>query len=186
MKPSRPSVLVVAVTLALAACQQETAEVASDPAASESLVLTTSMNEVVTAETQNILNVLIEALNEQAEVDPAKLTDDDWTAMETAAVRLRDEALAMRDRDIQVVAAPGETIDGEDNPGALSAADVQARIDANPDGFKTHAEVLLAEAERLVTASQERDGATLWDVSLNMDPVCTDCHQQYWYPDPAP
>lgn len=179
MKIGLRSLAAAVLSLALLACQPNSADVAAEP-----VVVKTAMNDVVTQESETVLNILIEALDESAKVDPSKLTDDDWTAIEAAATRLRDTAMALRDGDVQVVAAPGETIDGEDNPGALGAADVQARIDANPDDFKTHAGVLLAETERMVTASQTRDTATLWDVGLNLDQTCTECHEQFWYPEP--
>ncbi len=173
----RPPVLALAAGLALAACGQRSAEVAAEP-----VVLKAGMQEI--ADRQNdLVNTLIEALDDQGGVDPAKLTEEHWGTLESAAAGLRDAGLALRAGPVQVVAAPGEAIEGEDAPGALGAAEVQARIDQDPAGFRAQAGALLTRLETLAAASNAHDAAAMWEVALDLDAACSGCHMQYWYPE---
>jgi cytochrome c556 len=163
---------------AVAACGPRDAPEAD----AEPVVLRTSMTDVVKPQTELVLNVLIDALSEPPDpaVDPAKLTDTHWEIMATAAAALRDEAVALRDRPIRVVAAPGEAILNEELEGAATAADVQTHIDEDPDGFGAHAEELRLDAEAWLAAIEARDGAAMWRTALTLDPTCVACHEAFW------
>jgi hypothetical protein len=172
--------LAAAASLTLVACGQDAAQAPAEP-----VVLKEAMNEIVTRQ-NDLVNVLIEALDDRGEVDPAKLTEERWATIAASTAALRQAGAALRDGEISVVAAPGETIEGEGTPGALSAAEVQARIDADLDGFRAHAETLAGEFEALAAASEARDAGTLWNSVLDLDPLCAPCHTQYWYPETTP
>lgn len=169
--------LAAATCLPLAACGGSVEE------AGEPVVVAHLMEDVYESDSAAVINTLIAAFNNERQVDPANLTESDWTAMEAAVERLRDATIALRDGSVQVVAEPGETIDGEDSPGALSAADVQARIDADPASFKAHAASMLVQFERMTTAVEIRDTEVMWDAALKLDPECRACHAQFWWPD---
>jgi hypothetical protein len=166
----------VAALLLLAACAREPVGTA------EPVVLARSMLEVLAPRTNEIVGVLIDNLDAQGEIDPAKLSEESWAAIEAALASVRAETIALRDRPIRVVAAPGDTIFGEDT-GGLSAADVQALIEADRVGFNAYLDAMLADFQRMDGALAARDGATLWELAGALDVTCNACHSRFWYPE---
>lgn len=169
--------------LAFAAALGSLAVLAPGPTrADEPVVLARSMLEVLAPQTNEIAGILIDALDAEGSSDPAKLSDEEWSAMEAAVERLREEAIALRDRPIQVVAAPQDKIFGEETSG-LTAADVQAMIDANRADFDYYVDVMLGDFDRMGAAIAARDAAEVWEISAVLDVKCNACHERFWYPD---
>ena len=86
----------------------------------------------------------------------------------------------LRDAEALVVAHPDEMIEGEDEPGAPSKADVQAQIDAAPQTFQAMSNTLAEETERLTAAIAARDAEAMWESALRLDPTCVACHDRFW------
>jgi cytochrome c556 len=149
--------------------------------AQEPVVLARSMLEVLAPRTNEIVGVLIDNLGADGEVDPASLSNEEWAAMAAAVASLQEETVALRSRPIQVVAAPGDKIFGEETSG-LSAADVQAMIEADRADFDFYTDVFLADVVRMRDAIAARDAPTLWQVADEIDHKCEACHEQFWYP----
>jgi hypothetical protein len=158
-----------------------TALVAAAAAAQEPVVLARSMLEVLAPRTNEVVGVLIDNLGPDGAVDPAALSDQEWSAMAEAVAVLEDETTALLRRPIRVVAAPGDKIFGEETSG-LSAADVQAMIDAGRADFDFLTGVFLADVVRMREAIAARDPDALWAVADRIDLKCEACHEQFWYP----
>lgn len=102
--------------------------------------------------------------------------------MEAAVADLGAELIVLRDRPIEVVAAPGDKIFGEDT-GGFSAARVQALIETDPAGFDFYVEVMLDDVVAMRGAIAARDAPMLWEVAGALDAKCNACHQRFWYPE---
>ena len=168
------SLLLAAALLPLAACGGEAASDAGDA------VEVKHVMEHIREESTAALNVMIDAIGADGAIDPAKLSEGDWLALEAASAQLRNEAIELRDAEAIVIAHPGEMIEGEDLPGAPSKADVQAQIDAAPQTFNAFATTLANETERMAAAIVARDPDTMWQSALRLDPTCVACHDRFW------
>ena len=84
--------------------------------------------------------------------------------------------------DRVVVAAPGVKLDGEGNPGAFGAKQVQAAIDANPAAFRAFSQALAESMDQVVSAAKTKDAVKLFNAAGGLDEVCENCHLQFWYP----
>jgi hypothetical protein len=161
--------------LSLAACGREPAR------ADEPVVLARSMLEVLAPRTNDVNGVLIDALGADGEVDPALVLEDDWAAMDDAVSALLEETVALLERPIQVVAEPGREIFGEETSG-LTAADVQAMIEADRASFDAYTQAFLDDVVRMRDSIAARDAATLWGIADKLDLKCEACHSRFWYP----
>jgi hypothetical protein len=155
------------------------------------------MIKVMSVQAQTIWDTASKAFNDRGDgLVASKITGDDWARVGEAARRMRDRALYLADTPHIVVAVPGETIMGADAVGkpapightwdAASAAQIQAKIDANPALFAKHARNLADAMESLATASQTKDVKTFYRVSSGLDDLCDGCHKPVWGTDEPP
>jgi len=158
----------------------EIAVVASEPAAV--LDVRQAMQQGINAATMEIWDVGNNAMGDDGGMDPAQMTPEKWTRLETAAQDLKEVALSMEGAETILAASP-ENTPAEDEPGAVSMADVQRYIDADPEGFRTAARQLADHAGLLVGAAQARDAGVAGDLVAQLDQVCETCHSKYWYPE---
>jgi hypothetical protein len=155
-----------------------------------------SMTQVMSPNAQTIWDITSRAFNDKGDgLVASKITPADWAQLEKAGQQLKDRATVLATAKHVTAASSGETIMGQDAspPGktkqtwdAASAKQIQALIDANPEGFAQHARVLAEAGDTLVKASRTRDVKTLYAVSANMDEVCDGCHQPFWGTDDPP
>jgi cytochrome c556 len=122
------------------------------------------------------------AIDEQASIDPAKMTNADWDKLATSSAALRQAALDLANLDPIVVVRPGEKIVDEGVPGGDTAAEVQATVDRNPQGFREMANTLAGHMGELATAAQAHDAGKAGPLINQLDAVCEACHLDYWYP----
>jgi cytochrome c556 len=141
-----------------------------------------TMQAGVNAATMEIWDVGNNAMDDAGGIDPEQMSPERWAQLETAAQSLKDIALAMHDADGFIAASPENTPE-EGEPGAVSMADVQRYIDADPDGFRAAAQGLADHAGLLVDAAQGRDAKAAGGLVAQLDQVCEVCHAQFWYPD---
>ncbi len=150
-------------------------------AAEEPVVLARSMLEVLAPRSNDIVGVLIDSLDAEGEIHAANVSEDGWAAIEAALADLQAETARLRG-PIQVVAEPGDTIFGEETSG-LSAADVQAMIDADRAAFDYYVDLMLADFAEMEALIAARDAAGLWAIADVLDVKCNACHERFWYPD---
>ncbi len=149
--------------------------------AEEPVVLARTMLETLAPQSNEIVGVLIDSFGAEGTPDPANLSDEDWVALADALALLREETRVLRERPIQVVADASEKIFGEETSG-LSAADVQAMIEADRESFDYYVDLMLADFDRMSDAIASRDPAALWNVAGVLDVKCNACHERFWYP----
>ena len=157
-----------------------------------------SMTHVMQPEAQTIWDISSHAFNAKGDgLDASKLTDVDWIKLAKAGRKMRDRADILADADKIKVAAPGETILGQEGSGmvkgppeesrsAASIQQIQAWIDANPVLFAKRALVLKAAGDKLLKAAHNRDIQGVYEVSAGMDEVCDGCHEKFWGTDEPP
>lgn len=154
--------------------------------AAESPNLHSLMKDVVAVQTQVIWDVGNRAQDDQGNPDASKLAAGDWIKIVDAGSKVRQVSQTLAKMDHVVAAAPGATLEGAGNPGALDAKQVQAAIDANAATFRSMSQALVVSMDQIVAAAKAKDAAKLFDVSGSLDQVCENCHMQFWYPEQKP
>ncbi|OYW46809.1 MAG: hypothetical protein B7Z33_00030 [Sphingomonadales bacterium 12-68-11] len=127
-----------------------------------------------------IWDVTNTAVDDAGMLDPALMGAADWTRIEEAALALQDESRRMA-RAQTIVAGGPDLVSGELPPGVASKGQIQAMIDADPDGFRAVAADMAERAAALIAAAKRRDAAATGDLSAAIDEHCTACHTRYWY-----
>jgi len=122
------------------------------------------------------------AIDEEAGLDPAKMTDADWDKLAASSTSLQQAALELAKLDPVVVVRPGVKIADEGVPGGDTAAEVQANIDRNPQGMRDMANTLAAHMAELTRAAEAHDTEKAGPLINQLDGVCESCHLNYWYP----
>ena len=116
---------------------------------------------------------------DQGTVESTPTTDEQWTDVRRAAVRIIEGAnlLLVPARE---AAPPGTK---SVTPGVeLEPAEIDALINRNRDGFDDYAIALRALGWEAVQASDAKDPEALLDVGGRIQEVCEACHQTFWYP----
>jgi hypothetical protein len=165
-----------ALALGLAACNKQ-------PEPPKQLTLHEVMKDEIDANADKVWDVTNDALGEQAELDPAKMSDGKWAQLEEYATKTAEGAnkIAAMAPPIKVV-KPGVKIADEDVPYGDSAASVQANVDKDPEMLHEFAGVLAAHMTELANAAKTHDAAKAGPLIDQLDGVCEDCHLEFWYP----
>lgn len=166
---------------ALAGCKQEATTSTSDTAAGAALVVRSTMKGQVNPLTMAIWDIGNNAIDDQGQIDPAKLSDAKWADLAQHAGKLGDIARSMASAG-RLKAA--ETADSATSEGEVTMGQVQTRLDANPAGFRQEASALAAHADKLALAAKGHDGKAAGDLVSALDGVCEACHLKYWDPGP--
>jgi cytochrome c' len=140
------------------------------------------MKNVVAVQTQVIWDVSNGAQDDKGNPDASKLTAADWNKIIDAAGKARQASLTLAKADHVIASAPGVKIEGEGNEGSASAKQVQAALDKNPAEFRTDSSALATTMEQIATAAKAKNAAKVFELSGNLDQVCENCHQKFWYP----
>jgi hypothetical protein len=174
------------------------AAAAPAPVAAEATpTINASMTKVMSVHAQTIWDITSRAFNARGDgLVASKISARDWAQLAEAGQQLKDRALLLAAARQVTVAGPGETILGADAAGqparighawdALSAGQVQTRIDGNPAFFSQHARTLAQAGDTVVKASRIKDVRMLYGVSSGLDEVCDGCHQKVWGTDEPP
>jgi hypothetical protein len=122
-------------------------------------------------------------ISDQAGIDAASMSDDDWKKLASAAVSLQQAALDIANlKEPIVIVKPGVKIADQGVPGGDSPESVKANIDKDPQGLRDHANSLAADMADLAKAANKRDAATAGPIINQLDSVCESCHLEFWYP----
>jgi hypothetical protein len=122
-------------------------------------------------------------IGEKAGLDPSKMSDKDWDALAFKADQVQKAALTITTLNPIVVVKPGVKIGDEGLPGGHTGAQVQARIDKDPQHLKDMAQALANHMADLAKAARAHDAAKAGPLIDQLDGVCEDCHLDFWYPD---
>jgi cytochrome c556 len=140
------------------------------------------MSQVIAPQAQIIWNIGNAALDNDGNIDGAKISQSQWDQVLTAARQLKTAAHELARAGRVIVAAPGVKIQDEENAGAADARAVQRYIDTKPKIFRSDSRTLEAAADKLLAAAAAHDSAAYSSVSGSLDEVCEHCHQGFWYP----
>lgn len=177
-----------AALLALAACKPNTeapAVKAPDAATgtAETAVPTVheSMTKTFTPQSNRLWELAGNLYGDNGELDAKLLSDTQWQELGSAAGSMRDVANALVEAAAVRVAGEGVQIQAEGTPGSPGAAQVQALIDADLNGFREEARKLVLVAGDAASAAQARDATKMDEASNRLNEVCTSCHTRFWY-----
>jgi hypothetical protein len=173
------SLIALPLLASTAACSSQPEE---QPAAASDLTLNEVMTREIDVAADEVWAIGNAAINDEAEIDPAKMTEADWANLATSSAALQKAALDLANLDPIMVVRPGEKIVDEGVPGGDTAAEVQANVDRNPQGFRDMANSLAGHMAELTRAAQSRDAAKAGPLINQLDAVCESCHLDYWYP----
>lgn len=127
-----------------------------------------------------VWDVTNEALDDNGNLEPARISDAGWTQIADNAAKMAETTERMAAADHFIAASQGNwaTEDYE-----VSMDVVQASLDAEPAGFRAFAAAFAAKARELETAARTRDAAKLSEIVPAMDGACAGCHSAFWYPE---
>ena len=163
----------------VAACSSEKQEEPAAPA----LTFHEIMKDKVDKNADELWEISNAAIGNEAGLDPAKMTDERWAQIAARAEAVRQAALEIATMDPIVVARPGVKISDEGLPGGHTAAQVQERMDKDPETLRNLANALARHTGDLARFARAHDAAGAGPLIDQLDGVCEDCHLEYWYPD---
>ena len=162
----------------VAACSSE-----SEEPAVPALTFHEVMKDKVDKNADELWDISNAAIGDAAGLDPAKMTDERWAQIAAKAEAVQQAALEIATMDPIVVAKPGVKISDEGLPGGHTAAQVQERMDKDPETLRNLANALARHTGDLARLARAHDAAGAGPLIDALDGVCEDCHLEYWYPD---
>lgn len=127
-----------------------------------------------------IWDVSNNALSDSGGLDPALMSEGSWAKLQEAAQMLAFHSRRLA--EARAISAGGpDLVTGEVPPGVSTRAEIQAKIDADPKGFRNLSRVMAENAQALADAARRRDAAAAGELALRLDEPCQSCHQRYWY-----
>lgn len=113
-------------------------------------------------------------------LDPALMDDATWAKLHEAAQSLA--IYAHRMAEAQVIRASGpDLVEGNPPEGVSSREQIQAMIDADPQGFRAHSAEMERQARAIADAAAARDLKVAGELVSTFDGNCQGCHEGYWY-----
>lgn len=112
---------------------------------------------------------------DEAAMDPAA-----WSKLQDAARALELHSRRMAEADTLYVGAHNDEIEG-----FASKAEIQAMIDADPDGFRELSRKMAGDARELLGAAADRDAERSAELVDGLSVHCASCHTRYWEKPPA-
>lgn len=174
--------LAAAALFLAAGCHQSEQSQQSETPETPAPTVIESMTQVMDPQSQAFWNASFDAMNNAGDIVPEKLTDEQMSQMRAAVASVRDHAQQFAGADHVVVAPEGVKILNEGMEGALGAAEVQALIDADPQGFAEKSQELVTIADNVIAGLDNGDLRKLNDAAIRFNDICTECHSEYWYP----
>jgi hypothetical protein len=170
---TKPSALIAAAAIGLFTATAFAQEVATVQARQ-------AMVDGVNPAALAIWDVTNAAMNDEGGLDPALIDADGWSKIAEAAQML--EVYGKRMAEAKVIVASGpDLVSGELPPGVASKEQIQAMIDADPDGFRAVSADMAGQAGALAAAARARDAAAVGELASGIDGACQACHTRYWY-----
>lgn len=167
-----------ALAFTLAAC----ATTATAPAADDTPYyvregMVHGLNPSITA----IWDMQVEVMDDYGNFDPALMDDAKWDSLLANARELQHQSALMGEATRYVAADP----DGDltDPPEGTDLAEIQARLDAQPELYRAMSMTLAGHAGQLVIAAEARDAERVTTLVNDTQPVCKACHDVFWYPE---
>lgn len=110
-------------------------------------------------------------------------TDEDWLKIERGALQLAEASNLLKMPRPMAPAGHGVAITLPDGTKPeLEPAEIQAKIDADPARWASHADQLRMAALDALKVVKARHADGLFDAGSVVDRACENCHLEYWYP----
>jgi hypothetical protein len=122
-----------------------------------------------------IWDVSNQAMGETGGLDPALMDDAAWSKLLSAGQLLELHSRHMAEAQVLRVGAHNDAIDGFAN-----RAEIQAMIDADPDGFRDTSHDMAEHAKELVAAARARNIRESGSLADGLSDRCQACHSRYW------
>ena len=165
-------------TIALGACATTTADNTIAAANAEPYYVRHAMQAEVNPAIVAIWDIGNAAMDETGGLDAAQMDASRWSALVEAAEQLEAAGRDMATAQIMRAAHPSNMTTEEYE---VSMEQVQALLDADPEGFRRYGAEFADHAARLQAAAIANDAAIEGDIVAGMDAACAACHAQYWY-----
>jgi len=174
----RPVAILAVTAAGLVAAGCATARTGSvDPAGID---VRKTMDESINPSALAIWEVGNGATDEEGAPDASKLDAAAIARRHEAAVSMSDTARRLA--EASVIRASGPDLVGGVMPeGVASRAQIQAAIDANPEGFRAYARAMGGQADAIAAAADRKDAKALAELVTSFDGACQGCHEKYWY-----
>lgn len=166
----RPVVAFILTGLALAACQTS-----QTPSATGTVDTHEAMVRWINPAAMAIWDVSNNAMGEAGGLDPALMDDAAWTRMRQAAELLELHSRHMAEAQTLRVGAHNDELEG-----FATRAEIQAMIDADPQGFRTLSRETADHARELAAAALARNVQQAGGLTESLSERCQDCHSRYW------
>ena len=127
----------------------------------------------------NVFNAISTVGTEKGVVENVPTTDEDWEKIRIGGVSIAEGAYLLKIQ--RPFAPPGEENPGPDAP-VLSAAQMRAKVEADPVMWNAKIEALRNVGLEVLDIVKRKDVNELWDAGENLDRACESCHIEYWYP----
>ena len=128
----------------------------------------------------NIFNAVSSTMTKRGVVEVEPKTEADWEKIRIGGVSLAEGAYLLKIR--RPITPPGEdNVTGPD-AAVLSAAQIGAKLEADPVMWNAKIEALRNVGLEVLDIVKRKDVNELWDASENLDNACESCHLEYWYP----
>lgn len=122
-----------------------------------------------------IWDVSNNAMGETGGLDPALMDDAAWSKLGDAAQLLELHSRHMAEAPTLHVGAHNDEIEG-----FATRAEIQAMIDADPDGFRRLSQDMAEHAGELAGAAAARNIQQSGNLAENLSERCQVCHSRYW------
>ena len=155
---------------ALAACQT-----AEPPPSAGTVDTHEAMVRWVNPAALAIWDVSNNAVSETGGLDPALMDDASWSKLQDAAQLLELHSRHMADAQILRVGAHNDEVEG-----FATRAEIQAMIDADPNGFRRLSREMAEHARELGAAATARNVQQSGGLADNLSERCQACHSRYW------
>jgi hypothetical protein len=122
-----------------------------------------------------IWEVTNNAMGETGGLDPALMDSAAWSRLEGAARALESHSRRMGEAESLFVGAHNDETEG-----FATRAEIQAMIDAYPDGFRAMSRKMAEDAGALLEAASARNAQRSGDLADGLSENCGSCHSRYW------
>jgi hypothetical protein len=140
------------------------------------------MDGIVDPAADTIWDSVATTITTKGKEEKAPHTAEEWTTVRRSALQLL-EASNLLQIPGRHVAKPGE----RNNQGIeLQPDQIETLINQDRQSWIAFAHGLHDAATLAVNAADARDPAKVLESGEQIDSACEHCHQQYWYPHPAP
>lgn len=120
------------------------------------------------------------AINEDGEPDGSGIDADALARLKEAAQLLAHYSQELAQAGTIQASGP-DLVGGKVPEGVASREQIQAAIDANPDGFRALAAVMGEQADGIAAAVASGDRQAVAGQLVGFDGACQSCHERYWY-----